>query len=108
MGLNYASSGFYSPMYSGFHGNTFPQQHMLPVAPMAPEMKRRRYEDQSTNEGSAKITEITEEPINCDVKNGLVVENRKEDKHQQISAINGGKKPADIFRPYQDIHGKNL
>ena len=104
MGLNYASSGFYSPMYSGFHGNTFPQQHMLPVAPMAPEMKRRRYEDQSTNEGSAKITEITEEPINCDVKNGLSDENRKlANREQHVSTTSDRKKHTDIFRPYQDI-----
>ena len=90
--LNYASNGFYPPMYPGLYGNTFSTDSLS--------TKRRKIEDQKINGTSAKISEIAEEPIKCELKKPFCKENKFAIKNQEISTINDKKDSVELFRPY--------
>ena len=80
--LNYASNGFYQPMYPDLYGNTFCTDSLTTL------IKRRKIEDQTINEIAAKVSEIDEEPKKCEVKKNFSEENKFAAKTQQLSTTN--------------------
>ena len=88
--LNYASNGFYQPMYPDLYGN----RSIITLN------KRRKIENQTINGISAKVSEIEVEPIKCEPKKNFCKENKFASNKQQVSTTNDKKYPVEIFRPY--------
>ena len=102
---NYAPNSFYPPINSSF--KDIPRPYTFLYDQLAPVIKRRRFEEQLDNKSSAKTTEITEQRTRVEIDQN--VENKSMSTQQKTSPAieKGSKKINYLFRPYEDIVGKN-